>query len=70
MEKQQLKGGIFITPKEIELITGLSINRARLEHQAIRDALGKPGNRLTVREFCEYNLLDFDEVVAYINPYR
>lgn len=70
MEQQQLKGGIFITPKEIELITGLSRNRAYLEHLAIRDALGKTGKRLTVREFCKYNLLDYDEVVAYINPYR
>ena len=70
MEEQQLKGGLFITPKEIELITGLSIKRARIEHQTIRDTLGKKGKRLTVREFCTYNLLDFNEIVAYINPYR
>jgi hypothetical protein len=68
--EQQLKGGVFITPKEIALITGLSINRARIEHQSTRDALGKKGKRLTVREFCQYNCLDFSEIVAYINPYR
>jgi len=67
---EKLKGGIFITPKEIELVTGLSINRARMEHLAIRDALGKTGKRLTVKEFCEYNLLDLNEVISYINPYR
>ncbi len=67
---QQLKGGIFITPKEIQILTNHSFRRSQVEHQSIRDALGKKGKRLTVKEYCEYEQLDYQEVVAALNPYR
>ena len=67
---ERLKGGIFITPKEIQELTGLSLNKAQQEHQTIRDALGKTTKRLTVREYCEYHKLNLEEVIDYLNPHR
>lgn len=67
---ERLKGGIFITPKDIEIITGRSPKRARIEHQSIRDALGKKGKWLTVSEYCQYYELNLEEIISYINPYR
>jgi len=67
---ERLKGGIFITPKEIQQLSGISHNRAQREHQTIRDALGKTSNRLTVREYCQYHQLNLDEVIDYINSIR
>jgi hypothetical protein len=68
---EQLKGGILITPKEIQALTGYSLNAAQKEHKAVRDAIGKrKSKRLTVKEYCEYFELDWDEVVRYLNPYR
>ena len=68
---EQLKGGILITPKEIQALTGSSLNAAQKEHKAVRDALGKKkSKRLTVKEYCDYFELDWDEVVSYLNPYR
>lgn len=68
---ESLKGGIFITPKEIQNLTGLTINASQKEHKAVRDALGKKkSKRLTVKEYCVYYELDFNEVVSFLNPYR
>jgi len=67
---ERLKGGIFITPTDIQLITGLSHNKAQQEHKAVRDALGKTTKRLTVREYCDYHKLNLDEVIDCINPHR
>lgn len=66
----KLKGGILITPKDIELITGYTTQVAQREHRFVRDALGKRSKRLTVREYCDYFELDYEEVVQTINPYR
>jgi len=43
---------------------------AQKEHKTVRDALGKKSNRLTVKEYCEYFELDFQEIVSFLNPYR
>jgi hypothetical protein len=67
---EQLKGGLFITAKEISLVTGLHIRNAQKEHQQIRDTFGRKGRKLTIRQFCLYNELDYEEVVAFLNQYR
>ena len=67
---ERLKKGIFITPKDIQLLTGFVNSTAKREHKTIRDVLGKKRRRLTVSEYCDYYEIDFQEVVAYINPFR
>jgi len=68
---EELRGGILITPKEIQSLTGLTLNASQKEHKSVRDALGKKkSKRLTVKEYCEYFELNWNEVVSYLNPYR
>ena len=67
---ERLKGGVLITPKDIEIITGLCASRATKEHQATRDALGKKTKRLTVQEYCDYQQFNVEEIIAYLNQYR
>lgn len=66
----KLAGGILITAKEIQLITGCHIRTAQIEHRTIRDALGHKGRSLTVRQYCVYKELDLDEVIELLNQYR
>lgn len=68
---EKLKGGIFISPKDIQTLYGYTnIRYAQKEHQAIRDALGIGSGHLTLKQFCEYNELNEEEVISYLNPYR
>ena len=67
---EKLRGGLLISTKEIQAITGFTFKVAQKEHKTVRDALGKKSNRLTVKEYCEYFELDFQEIVSFLNPYR
>lgn len=67
---ERLKGGIFITAKEICVLSGQHLSNAQKEHKLIRDSLGKKGIHLTVSEYCKYHQLDLQEVIAYLNHYR
>ena len=67
---ERLKGSIFISPKDIQIITEKGLRRAQQEHRAIRDALGIKHKRLTVRQYCDYWHIDYDMVVFQINNFR
>ena len=72
--------GIFLSIKDLMLITGSdSYNSTQREHAALRAALetdkvntkkkhaGKRGKRkITIKEYCEYELLDFEEVWKFL----
>ena len=49
-----LKGSVFITAKEIQVLTGCSTRHSFREHQAIRDALGIKSKRLLLHKYIEY----------------
>jgi len=67
---EQLKGGIFLTAKDLSLVSGHTLKSAHREHLAIRDALGIKSKKLTIRQYCEYNQLDEQEVIQYLNNFR
>ena len=69
-EGLELIGSDLITPREIQLITGYDLVTARKEHEYIRKALGYGSEELLIKQFCEFNGLDFKEIVAFLNPYR
>lgn len=67
----RIRGGILITPKDIQLITGSSCNAsARREHLNIRDALGIKGKRITIKTYCDYWELNYEEIVNFLNDNR
>jgi len=67
----QIKGSIFITVKEIQILSGSpSYEVARREHAKVRKELGKKSKYLTIKEYCEYFEIPLGEVVQYLNHYR
>lgn len=59
----------LLSIKDLMRIRGLSrYNSAQEEHQTIRDALSEGGEKryLTVREYCDYESLPYDEVIAFL----
>jgi hypothetical protein len=67
---EELKGGLLITAKEVQRITGFTLKVAQREHRCVRDSLGKKSKRLTVKEYCNYFELDYQEIVIFLNSYR
>jgi len=65
---EQLKGSIYLTPKDIQIIVGVGINAARKEHMAIRTALSKA--RITVMDYCSYWKTSIEEVINCLNKNR
>ena len=58
-----MEGGIFISVKDVLVLLGCKRYNTALEyHLSVRDALGKSNKRITIKEFCEYEQLDFDYV--------
>lgn len=70
MDWERLKGGIYITPKDIQILSNCTIDKARQEHALVRDVLEIESSKLTVKAYCDYFQLDYEMVVAYINQYR
>lgn len=67
---EELRGGLLITTKEIQLITGFTLKVAQREHRCVRDALGKKSKRLTIKEYCTFYELNYEEIVSFLNTYR
>lgn len=67
----KIKGGHFLTPRDIQLITGnISERSAQKEHLAIRTALGKKSKRLTIKEYCDYWEINYNETAIFLNDNR
>ena len=67
----KIRGGLLITPKDIQLITGVTTLRsAQREHITVRDSLGKKSTRLTIKEYCDYWEFNYLEIVAFLNANR
>lgn len=55
--------GIFLTIKDLMYLTGnYNYNSAWKYHQQVRDSLGANKRKLTIREYCIYEGLDFIEI--------
>ena len=70
MERTELKGGIYIRPKDIQILNNCSLRQAKREHLTVRDILNIKYGKLTVEAYCEYFDLNYNTVVNYLNPYR
>ena len=53
----------FMSIKDLMILTGSSnYTSVANTHKAIRDALGKGKKKLLIKEYCEYECIDFDYV--------
>lgn len=59
--------GIFLTVKDLMRLTG-SDNEASAGrmHRAIRDSIAKDKRKLTIKEYCQYERLDFKEIWIFL----
>ncbi len=58
-----MEGGIFITAKDLMILNGsTNYNSCANLHRAIRDSIAKGKRKLTVKEYCEYEKIDFDYI--------
>lgn len=61
--------GIFIDISDIKEIHGCSYTTARRRIQTIKDSLEKKENQeVTIREFCEFEGISFDEFFQTVKP--
>ena len=67
---EELKGGIYISPKDIQVLSDCTIDKARKEHALVRDVLEIEPKKLTVKAYCDYFKLDYELVITYLNQYR
>jgi hypothetical protein len=59
---------LCIYPNEVAAVSGRSISSSRALIRLIKDVYGKPKRQLvTIKEFCDYEGLPYDEVFNMIN---
>lgn len=59
---------LYIYTKDVQVITGKSPNTVRKLIKTIKSALSKTDDKpLTIREFCEYEQIEFNYVNSIIN---
>lgn len=67
-KEKKVSGGIFLSVKDLMRITGSeSYESCRQTHQALRDSSGSEKRKLTVKEYCDLEQIDFDETVKFLN---
>lgn len=67
---EKVKGGMFVSTLDIEILTGCSPSSARREHQRIRDVLGKEHGRISISEYAAYYKLKVEEVASFLHHNR
>ncbi len=59
--------GIFLTVKDLMKITGIqNYEAARQLHQAVRDSIGPNKRKLTIKEYCKHEGLDYKEIIEFL----
>jgi len=60
-----MENGIFLSIKDLQRLTGSdSYRTVARQHQALRDSLKK--TIITIKEYCEYEKLDFEYVWNFL----
>ena len=58
-----IKGGIFLTVKDLMKLTGnTNYSGCAGIHRTIRDSLGTGKKKLTIKEYCDYEQIEFPYV--------
>lgn len=62
-----MENGIFLTIKDLmKLIGSNNYSSCANQHKVIRDCIAKGKKKLTVKEYCDYEKLDFKEITAFL----
>jgi hypothetical protein len=64
-----MNGGIFITAKDVQKLMGCERYATAFNYlRVVKDALGKKSKYLTIKEFCDFDELDFEYVWKILRP--
>ncbi|MHB8260459.1 MAG: hypothetical protein ACYDCN_08530 [Bacteroidia bacterium] len=62
-----MESGIYLSIKDLMSVTGTySYSATARAHKGIRDAIAPNKRKITIREYCEYEGVSFDEVWAFL----
>ncbi len=62
-----MEQGIFLTIHDLLRLTGgNNIKSAQRTHKAIRDAYSKTKRKLTIKEYCEHEDLNYTEIYNFL----
>lgn len=62
-----MEGGIYLTVKDLMRLTGTNnYFSAAKSHRAIRDAIAPDKRKLTIQEYCKYEGVVYEEVMAFL----
>jgi hypothetical protein len=59
--------GIFLTVKDLMKLTGSNnYNSTANSHRTIRHSITQKKRKLTIKEYCDYEVVDFEYVWKYL----
>jgi len=62
-----MEGGFIFTIKDLQKLYGIdNYKSAARQHMAVRDSLNKKGTKITIKEFCACEDLDFTDVWEFL----
>ncbi len=62
-----MEGGIFLTVKDLMLLTGSNnYFSCAKQHRALRDCMGANKRKLTIKEYCTHETIDFEYVWKFL----
>jgi predicted ester cyclase len=62
-----MEKGIFLTVKDLMRLNGCNNEAsAGRMHRAIRDSIAENKRKLTIKEYCQYERLDFKEIWLFL----
>ena len=63
-----MKRGIFLTVKDLMRLTGSnSYEATRQLHKSIREAIVINKRKLTIKEYCKFEVIEYNEVIEFLN---
>jgi len=62
-----MESGIYLTIRDLMTITGAySYSATARAHAGIRDAIASNKRKITIREYCDYEGVSFDEIWEFL----
>jgi len=66
-----MEDGIFLTIKDLQRLLGFKhYTNASKEFRTLRDILKKKSKHITIKEYCEYEEIDFEYVWEFLRGDR
>lgn len=65
-----MKGGMFISILDIQILTGFSERTAQREHKRIREKLKKDNGRISIKDYADFYQIEEEEILKHLRDNR